>query len=100
MGKYKDELPWTERGSQEASNVTICVKWTLGFLIRSYHGHFKWLLSSIKCYPHLCQNAQTKERNKTKQRILSTLSWPLLEVFFRAMNPQRLLNLDNSYGQS
>lgn len=45
-------------------------------------------------FASLCQSAQTKE--KTKDALHPALAPP--GVFFRAMNPQGLLNLDKFYG--
>ena len=81
--------------SQKILKMLLCVfngHWVscLDLIMVISNGFF--FHSSLPC-------ASARVHKGKRQRTLSTLSWPLSEVFFRAMNPQRLLNLDNFYGQ-
>lgn len=56
----------------------------LKMLLYALNGHryFKWLLSYTTCYP--LPLPECRDKGKT-QKTLSTLFWPLPEVFFRAI---------------
>lgn len=76
IGNYKDDFIRNELGSQRAqpedsSNVTVFVKWTLGFPIRSYLSYFKRCLSYTTRYSWPLQSAQ---REKTKDPLHPVLA--------------------------
>lgn len=69
IGNYKDDFIRNELGSQRAqpedsSNVTVFVKWTLGFPIRSYHSYFKRCLSYTTATLGLCRVHRQREKTK------------------------------------